>query len=108
LDIIASGKSNKPRKSQWLHARSRPALNTGAGACPGGLCGGLVLSTTRATILIALFHCLFAKKIPWTCVLDHTIAVAAVQLLLPLTAYRSGDAEPLIGRQTSASHLWCR
>jgi hypothetical protein len=51
---------------------------------------------------------LFAKKIPWTCVLDHTIAFAAVQLLLLLTAYRSGDAEPLIGRQASASHLWCR
>ena len=50
----------------------------------------------------------FAKKILWTCVLDHTIAVAAVRLLLLLTAYRSGDAETLIGRQTSASHLWCR
>src|SRR3954470_21552935 len=48
------------------------------------------------------------KKLLWTCVLDHTIAVAAVRRLLLLTAYRSGDAEPLIGRQTSASHLWCR
>ena len=48
------------------------------------------------------------KKILWTCVLDHTIAVAAVRLLLLLTAYRSGDAETLIGRQTSASQLWCR
>src|ERR1700752_1438221 len=47
------------------------------------------------------------KKILRACVLDHMIAVAAVRLLLLLTAYRSGDAETLIGRQTPALHLWC-
>jgi hypothetical protein len=57
---------------------------------------------------LPLFHCLFAKKMLWTCVLVHTTAVAAVRLLLLLTAYRSGDAETLIGRQKSASHDRCR
>jgi hypothetical protein len=77
-------------------------------ASPPPVANASVSTRDFVAVTLPLFHGPIAKKIPWTCVLDHTIAVAAVQLLLPLTDYRSGDAEPLIGRQTSASHLWCR